>query len=153
MPTFTWRNTLTVAVGEMSRTQAIECARAFDALAQVVTTYDDLFAETNVLGVVHAPCLVRWKGTVLGDGEHDILIDGEPPFKLILPLSPDRFNQMPHSLTAAWIDAMLNANSWLLDTVKKVLSLALVNSSAPKSGDEPSNEPTPEPQTTTTAGP
>jgi hypothetical protein len=150
--TFTWKDTLTVSVGESSRTQAIDCARAFDALAQVMTSYDELMAETNVLGVLHAPSTVRFKGEVLGVGERTILIEGEEPFKLSLPLTPETFNALPMSLTAAWIDAMVRSNGWLIDTLKKALSLTSLNESEPKSGSAPLSEPTAEPQTMTTPG-
>ncbi len=152
MTTFTWKDTLTVSVGESSRTQAIDCARAFDALAQVVSGYDDLMVETNVLGVLHAPYTVRYKGEILSAGERLIQLDGEEPIRLVLPLTHETFNALPMSLTTAWIDAMVRSNGWLVDTLKKALSLALETNSEPKSGNAPSSEPTAEPQTMTTPG-
>lgn len=152
MATFTWRDVLTVSVGESSRTQAMECARAFDALAQVSTGLDDLLSEANVLGVIYAPNTVRLRGVVLSAGVHEIKLEGDEPFNLTLPLTHDGFCNLPMSLTAMWVDAMVRSNGWLIDTLKKVVSLASTNSLEPKSGSAPSSEPTATLQTMTTPG-
>lgn len=152
MSTFTWRDTLTVSVGECSRTQAIECTRAFDALTKVVQDFDELMAETNVLGVVFAPNVVRVGGEIFSAGEREIAVNDEMPFKLILPLTHDNFVKLPVTLTRLWIDAMVRSNGWLIDDLKNWLSLISASNSEPKSGSAPSNEPTAEPQTTTIPG-
>jgi hypothetical protein len=149
--TFNWRDALMVSVNEMSRTQALDCAREFDLLLNVVTDIDELMREADVLGVLHAPAIVKWRGEVLGSGEQVIQLDEGESIKLVLPLTRECFNALPMSLTQLWVNAMIKSNGWLVEELKKVLSLTSPSVSEPKSGDAPSTDPmTVSPATTTT---
>jgi len=141
MATFIWRNVLTVTVGEMSRTRAIECCQQFDLLAGIYTNADDLLAETDVLCVLHAPTTVKVRGEVMAEGERLILLDEGESIRLTLPLTRECFMALPMTLTRAWIAAAVGSNDWLVDVLKKVFSLASETGSAQKSGDGPSSEP------------
>lgn len=151
MTTFTWRDTLTVSVGEMSRAQALDCSRQFDAMIGVFD-YADLLEETDVIGVLHAPVTIKVDGEMFGGGERFVKVGEDEPFKLTLPLTRECFSQLPMSLTQQWVSAMILSNEWLIDALKKASSLTPANASAPKSGSAPSSEPIPEPTAMTTTG-
>lgn len=142
MTTFIWREVLSVNIGEMSRTQAIECCRKYDALTEIFTDYIELMGEADILAVLNAPVVVKVKGEVFSIGERAIELPDEQPFKLVLPLTRDCFDAMPMSLATAWINAALRSNDWFIDTLKKVYSLTSTNNSELKSGNEQSSEPT-----------
>lgn len=139
MTTFVWNEILSVSVGEMSRTQAIECCRKFDALTEIFTNYIELMAETDILTVLEAPAVVKINGEVFSLGERTIELLDERPFKLVLPLTHDCFDALPMSLATAWINAALRSNAWFIDTLKKTMTLTTANNLEPKSDNAPSN--------------
>jgi hypothetical protein len=140
MTIFTWRDELTITVNEMSRAQALDCARQFDLLARVYTSYDDLMQETDVLGAMNAPAVIKIKDDVFIAGERAIALADGTTLHLALPLTRECFNALPMSLTQAWVSAMLDSNNWLIDSLKKAFSLAAVTASEPQSGNAPSSE-------------
>lgn len=152
MATFTWKEKLTVTVGEMSRTQGIDCARQFDLLAKVYTDYNELMRESDALVVINAPVTIRSGDKVLSEGEYDIRLPDEKVISLVLPLTRDSFYALPMSLSEAWINAAVTENGWFIDTLKKVFSLTSQNNSEPKSGSEPSSAQSLTAQTTMTIG-
>jgi len=141
MTTFTWRDTLTVSVGEMSRAQGLDCARNFELLARVYPDYEQLLLASDVLFVKYAPSVVKFGPDVLGNGAHKIEIGGEP-VTLELPLTEQGFNALPITLCQAWVSAALTSNGWLIEHLKKVISLIPVTNSEPESGNAPLTEPT-----------
>lgn len=155
--TFTWREILTVTVGEMSRTRALECTRHFDAISPLFTEkdgtirYNELMSEFDLLAVMYAPSTVKLKGEVIGEGEQTIRYDDES-FRLVLPLTREIVVALPMSLCQAWIGAAVEANGWIVDTLKKAWSLTLPKEPEPKSGNAPLREPMPTLQTTPTIG-
>ena len=151
MATFTWKDKLTVTVGEMSRTQGIDCARQFDLLAKVYTDYDELMREADALVVINSPTTIRTGDKMLSDGVHGIKLD-DKVVKLVLPLTRDSFYELPMSLSEAWVNAAVSENGWFIDTLKKAFSLTSPNNSEPKSGSEPFSEPSLTAQTTMTIG-
>lgn len=158
MTTFIWREILTVSVGEMSRTQALECCRKFDALKSLYPHYDtsvndyaELMSEADLLAVMSAPVVVKYKGEPVGWGEQCVELE-EDTFRLTLPLTRKSFDLMPMSLTTAWVNAALLSNAWFIDTLKKAMGLTSMLSYVPESGSAVSNEPTKASQTTTTIG-
>lgn len=152
MATFIWRDVLTVTVGEMSRTKAIECCQQFDLLASIYTNPDDLLAETDVLCAISAPTTIKIRGEVFTDGERIITLDEGESVRLKLPLDRETFMALPMSITQAWVSAAVSSNSWLVDVLKKVFSLASETGSAQKSGSEPSSELSPKSSPTKTTG-
>lgn len=152
MATFTWRDEITVSVGEMSRAQALDCARQFEIATQFAISLPELMAETDVLGVLNAPAVVQHKSQVIDAGTRTItLADGEC-ISLTLPMTRECFSALPISLTRQWITAMVKSNEWLVDDLKKLLSLATEKISEPQSGSAPSTEPTREVKTIKTTG-
>lgn len=156
MATFTWKDTLTITVGEMSRTRALECTRHFDAILPLFTTeaglrVDDLLGELDLLMIVYAPATVRHKNDILTDGEHVFQVEDEM-IKLSLPLDRDRVNALPMSLSQAWVSAAVRSNDWLVQALKNASSLARKIEDGPKSGSGPSAELTPAVPTTTMIG-
>lgn len=152
MTTFIWREVLSVSVGEMSRTQAIECCRQFDKLTTLFTEYVELMAEADILTVLHAPVVVKINGEAFSSGERMIELPDEQPFKLVLPLTRNAFNNLPMSLATVWISAAIRSNEWFIDTLKKVVGLTPTSNSELVSGNAPLNEPTEASLTTTTIG-
>lgn len=152
MATFTWQDILTVTVGEMSRAQALDCARQFQTLSRVYTDVDELMVEADVTGVLYAPVVVKLYGNLLDPGPHVITLADDVDFTLTLPLTHEAFNVLPMSLAQLWITAMVQSNGWLIDLLKKVSSLTTENGSGPKSDDAQSNEPKVEALTTPTIG-
>lgn len=142
MTTFVWREVLSVNVGEMSRTQAIECCRKFDALLEIFPDYIEQLAEADILTVLEAPVVIKVNGEVFTIGERTIELPDEQPFKLVLPLTRECFDALPMSLATAWISAALRSNEWFIDTLKKAAGLTTTNNSESKSGNAPSNEQT-----------
>lgn len=140
MATFKWRD-LTITVGEMSRTTALECARQFDLLAKVYTDYIELTREADVLAVLYAPVTVKVKETPFNSGTQTIEVEGRNPFDLTLPLTREGFYSLPMSLSEVWVNAAVTENGWFVDVLKKVFSLTSPNGSEPKSGSEPLTEP------------
>lgn len=142
MTTFVWREILSVSVGEMSRTAAIDCCREFDLITEIYTNYAEQVAEADILSVIHAPVVVKINGDIFSSGERLIATPDEQPFKLILPMTREHFLTLPYSLTAAWVSAAVQSNKWWIDSLLKVYGLASRNNSEPKSGSAPLNEPT-----------
>lgn len=142
MTTFIWREVLSVNVGEMSRTQAIECCRKFDALLEIFPDYIEQLAEADILTVLEAPAVIKVNGEVFSIGERTIQLPDEQPFKLVLPLTRECFDGLPMSLATAWISAALRSNEWFIDTLKKAAGLTSTSNLESKSGNAPSNEPT-----------
>lgn len=138
MPTFTWRDTITVSVGEMSRTAALECMRDFDSIVSAFSSYDDLMRELDVIGVLHAPAVVKVNGEII-TGERVVQIDDES-VRFVLPLTRECLNALPFTLSSAWINAMVTGNEWLVEAIKKVFSLTLESISELKSGNEQSSK-------------
>lgn len=152
MTTFIWREVLSVSVGEMNRTQAIECCRKFDELATVFTVYAALMTEADILTVCHAPVVVKLNDEVLGAGERTIELPNGDTFKLVLPLTRTNFNNLPMSLSEVWINAAIRSNEWFIDTLKKVVGLTPMSSFVSESGNELSNEQIAAPLMITTTG-
>lgn len=140
MPTFVWREILTISVSEMSRTAAIDCCREFDMITAIYTTYAEQTSEADILSVVHAPAIIKVNGDIFSSGERLIEVPDDQPFKLVLPLTRESFLALPYSLTAAWINAALKSNGWWIDSLLKVYSLAPKNNLEPKSGNGLLNE-------------
>lgn len=152
MTTFVWREVLSVSVGEMSRTQAIECCRKFDAITEIFTDYVEQTSEADILVVLEAPVVIKVKGEAFTVGERTIQLSDDESFVLSLPLTRDSFDALPMSLATAWINAALRSNEWFIDTLKKVYSLTTTNNFVSKSGSALSNAPTPATLQTTTIG-
>lgn len=152
MPSFTWRNCLTVSVSEMSRTQALDCARSFDLLAQVYPSLDDLVAEADVLCVIFAPCIIKVGDRILEAGTHIVKRDDGDSLSLTLPLTSDSFKALPMGLTEAWINAAVSCNEWIIDALKKNILRTINLLSEQKSDSAPLNEPTPSVPMTETTG-
>lgn len=142
MTTFIWRDVLSVNVGEMSRTTAIECCRSFDELTELFQDRIALLGEADILTVLFAPVVIKINGETFNAGERVIEMSDEQPFALTLPLTRAAFNALPMSLATAWINAAIRSNEWFIDTLKKVVSLTSTNNLESKSGNAPSNEPT-----------
>lgn len=152
MATFVWRNTLTVSVGEMSRTAALECCQRFDTLAQVYTNTGDLLAETDILTVLYAPLTVKVGSEPFAAGERTLELDDGERVTLTLPLTREGFMALPMSLTAAWISAAVRSNGWLVDILGKVFAPTSETGSAPKSDGAPLNALNPMNEPTKTTG-
>lgn len=152
MPSFSWRDVLTVSVTEMSRAQALDCTRHFNLMVGVMSTIDDLLREADILAALYAPAVVRYHGDILAAGEKTIdLGDGET-LTLTLPITREAFMALPMSLTERWISVAITANDWLIESLKKSFEGMLATTSAPVSGSAPSSEPTAVSPTTTTTG-
>lgn len=142
MQTFTWRDILTVSVGEMNRAQGLDCARHFEILKGAMPSVETLLHEADMLVCLYAPAVVTLRGEILADGERVIDLEEHETLRLALPLTRDVFLALPMSLTEQWIAAAVTSNDWFVDALKKALSLALETSSVPESGSAPSSEPT-----------
>jgi hypothetical protein len=153
MPSFTWRN-LTVTVGEMSRAQALDCARDFNPLVGLFPANDTgLLMELEVLCVLHSPATILGNddGLQAATGSKTYTVD-EKELTITLPITREAFDKLPYTLTKAWIIAAVDANGWLVDDLKKALSRITTQINASPSGSVPSSESTTTPQTTKTTG-
>lgn len=152
MPTFTWHDCLTVSVHEMSRADALDCARQFDLLAGVIPNVGEYLAEINALIAVKAPAAVRFQGVLLNAGPRHLVLSDEEAVDLTLPLTREAFDALPMSLATAWSNAASAANDWVVEALKKILLPVSPSSSASKSDSGPSAEPAAILPATTTNG-
>lgn len=141
MTTFVWRDVLTVSVNEMSRTQALECARQFDVLARVYKDITSLMHETDVIVVLDAPTVIKVNDAPFQVGKIVVEPEGSAAFELELPLTREGFHALPMSLTEAWIDAAVRENNWLIEALKKILLPMQQSNKEPVSDNGQSKEP------------
>lgn len=137
MTTFVW-NDLTISVGEMSRTDALDVCRQFDVMKTVYTAYDDLMSEADILCAISAPTTIK-QGTniIRQSGAFTVTIDDDTEFDVSLPITRESFMKLPMSLTAAWITASLQSNDWFIDTLKKAFGLTRAVNSVQELGNAP----------------
>ena len=152
MTTFVYRD-LTISVGEMSRTEALNVCRQFDLMKTVYTSYDDLMEEADILCALSAPPTIRQGvGYPNQTGTFTVATDDDTEFVVTLPINREQFVKLPMSLTQAWVTASLESNDWFIDTLKKAFGLTRMMNSELGSGNVPSSELTTKSQPMMTTG-
>lgn len=139
MASFTWRGRVKVHIGEMSRTAAFGVARDFNPINALFETDQARLEELELLVVVAAPARVLVDDKPVTD-TITIDFDGEL-VTLALPLTRERFQALPFSLSRLWADAAVDANPWVVDDLKNAVSRTQQKMSEPPSGSVPSPEP------------
>ena len=136
---FTWRDRVTVMVGEMDRASALDCYKALSNLAELpdgeTKTLQALTDFVIRLAVEKAPAAVVVDGVVHREGNIDITGDDFLPFTLALPLKGAALDRVPYALAEQWQMAAVAENAFLEDWLKKLVG--------PLATDETPNEKTP----------
>lgn len=125
MAVFTWREVITIRVGEMSRASAFDCIDAFDTLIKSGLSADRIIPQSEAYIAMYAPCAVKLRDqTFSSEGTHTFdYVDEKGHAQSItieLPISSATyFNTLPMSLTQLWVAAAVEENGWLNDLAKK----------------------------------
>lgn len=150
MAKLTYKELLTVKVGETSRAAMLDIARAAGELDPALTD-ESFVAELNTLILLASPVAIEYKDARLDKGKHTIELDDDAPFTVELPLTRAVLDRLPVSLHRGLMDAAWAANPWANDWLKK--SVEMTMNSARQSGAGSSAEPTePAPAPTKTTG-
>jgi len=110
----THRDRLIILVSEVTRAKALEVAYVLSSLIDAeIDNAGFISSEYNFAYVHNAPVRVLWDGKLLEEGSHELQFEEYDTLNLTLPLTRECFENLPASLTAAWIEAAQAENEWL----------------------------------------
>lgn len=141
----TWRDKVTVIVGEMDRASALDCYKAIRDLAGMSADADLTLQSVREfvvrMAVEKAPAIVTVDGTLHREGSIDVRAADVPPFTLALPMRGAALDALPYALAEAWQMAALGENVFLEDWLKKVESVAeTLTTPPPPTTNEPASD-------------
>jgi len=109
-----YRDRLILLISEVSRPKALQVVQVVNALKEAeLDNAAHISDEFFFAYVQNAPVKALFDGKLLDNGTHVLKFEEYDELTLTLPLTRDCFDQLPVSLTSAWIEAAQAENEWL----------------------------------------
>ncbi len=122
----TYRDRLILLVSEVSRPKALEVVQVVNALMEAELDNAAYISNEYFFAYVkNAPVKVLWNGKLLDDGIHHLEFEEYDAINLTLPITRGCFDELPVSLSAAWIEAAQAENVWLSEHFLAVMKATM----------------------------